>query len=108
MTTQKKGPGGSRPGAGRKAKAKLPYVPSKEVANDVLASIDEVAYWREFLHAGKVLATLSDRQREEVRWALKVCVERARGLPAQQIMAGGKIIFELVKLGANRSPAKTI
>lgn len=98
--------GGAGRGQGRKPKPKIEAVASKEISVLVLSKVDEVKLWSEYLHAEKKLDALTDLERKERQFALDRLTNRKYGLPAQQVIAGGKIVLEVVEL-ADRSPAKT-
>ena len=76
---------------GRPKKEKKP-IAKANVASTVLASINEVKYWREFLHADKKLADLNATERKEARETLEKLTNRRDGLPMQ--MQEEKIIFD--------------
>lgn len=83
--------GGKRvPGEGKKlGRAAKPKIEkqktvSKEIAERVFATIDEVEMHREFLHPGKKLDDLSDIERKERERELERLTNRKYGLPAQK------------------------
>jgi hypothetical protein len=76
---------------GRPAKPKVeitPEVAKKGIATQVLASIDEIAYWRDFLHADKESKDLNAAERMERKWALETLTNRRDGKPAQGVFVG--------------------
>lgn len=98
---------GKKQGRPPKPKIDLDATLTKDISERVFArpEVNEEALWVEYLHVGKKLDDMTDRSRAERQWALDRLTNRRYGLPAQQIIAGGKIIFEVVELGANRSSA---
>ena len=104
----KRGRGGAGRGQGRKHKPKIKLDSNltKDISDRVLSKVDEERIWLEFLHAQNPLAKLTDQERRERMWALERLTNRRYGLPAQQVIAGGKITLEVIEL-ADRSTAKT-
>lgn len=60
-------------------------VATRDVAAEVLESIDQVKYWRNFLHSGESLDDLSSTDREEVRSTLTYLTNRVHGKPTEKI-----------------------
>lgn len=104
--------GGARPNSGPKPKSKpsaesvkLAKRLGKDVAGEVLDSIDERAYWRFLLAAGRRLETVDANTAFRIERTLTYLTNRAHGKPVEAIVtdSGGlEKLAERLQAARNR------